>query len=92
MDDGEEGVLEVHREVVGDDLEAEVSVDEERAEDGNFYSEISMRHKIILSATIIAAFFCGMYYERGKEQTASETEIPRVYLEQLKTKMNIRQE
>lgn len=42
---------------------------------------------------LILAFFCGMYFEQSQKTSLAENiPTPRVYLEQLKTKMNIRRE
>ena len=42
---------------------------------------------------IVAAFFCGVYFEKSQKVIfAEKIPTPRVYLEQLKTKINIRRE
>ena len=43
-----------------------------------------------MTAALVAAFLCGMYFERSEETQKQETvDPPRVFIEQLKTKMNI---
>ena len=43
-----------------------------------------------MTAALIAAFLCGIYFEQSKKkQEIKNEEPPRVFIEQLKTKMNI---
>ncbi len=48
---------------------------------------------ILVTFCVFAAFFCGVYFEKSQKNILTEKiPTPRVYLEQLKTKMNIRRE
>ncbi|MEI6710978.1 MAG: hypothetical protein WCK88_01710 [bacterium] len=48
---------------------------------------------MLVTFCIVAAFFCGIYFEKSQTHSIiAKIPIPRVYLEQLKTKMNIRRE
>lgn len=38
---------------------------------------------------MIAAFFCGKYFAETREKEITKQDPPRVFIEQLKTKMNI---
>lgn len=50
-------------------------------------------HSLLISFCLFAAFFCGVYFEKSqKDAFIEKIPTPRVYLEQLKTKMNIRRE
>jgi hypothetical protein len=52
-----------------------------------------IRHSILITFCLFAAFFCGVYFEKSRENLViAKIPTPRVYLEQLKTKMNIRRE
>ncbi len=43
-----------------------------------------------MTAALVAAFLCGIYFEKSEESEVKETvDPPRVFIEQLKTKMNI---
>jgi hypothetical protein len=53
----------------------------------------SIRFSLFVTFCILAAFFCGIYFEQSQKRMISKKiSIPRVYLEQLKTKINIRRE
>ena len=53
----------------------------------------TIRASLFVTFCILAAFFCGVYFEKSRENSVIEnTPTPRVYLEQLKTKINIRRE
>lgn len=52
-----------------------------------------IRHSLLITFCIVAAFFCGVYFEKSQKVILAEKiPTPRVYLEQLKTKINIRRE
>lgn len=53
----------------------------------------TIRFSLAITFCLIAAFLCGMYFEKSQKIILMEKiPNPRVYLEQLKTKMNIRRE
>jgi len=53
----------------------------------------TVRQSLFITLCLFVAFFCGVYFEKSQKKSLSEeTLIPRVYLEQLKTKINIRRE
>ncbi len=53
----------------------------------------TVRSSLLVTSCILAAFFCGVYFEKSQKNSILKTiPTPRVYLEQLKTKMNIRRE
>ncbi len=53
----------------------------------------TIRQSLLITFCLFAAFFCGVYFEKSQKQMVIEKiSTPRVYLEQLKTKLNIRQE
>jgi hypothetical protein len=53
----------------------------------------TVRYSLLVTFCILAAFFCGVYFEKSQKKLVLEkVPTPRVYLEQLKTKMNIRRE
>ena len=54
----------------------------------------TVRQSLLVTFCIIAAFFCGMYFQKSliSREEKNLTITPRVYLEQLKTKINIRRE
>lgn len=48
---------------------------------------------LLITFCIFAAFFFGIYFEKSqKNLQAMNIPVPRIYLEQLKTKINIRRE
>ncbi len=52
-----------------------------------------INHPFVITVALVGAFLCGVYFERSQKNVALETiPTPRVYLEQLKTKMNIHRE
>jgi hypothetical protein len=52
-----------------------------------------IRHSLFMTFLIIAAFFFGVYFEKAQKNSHIENlPTPRIYLEQLKTKINIRRE
>lgn len=51
----------------------------------------SLKQPFLIALLLIAAFLFGKYFsEAQEEQTVLKEDPPRVYIEQLKTKMNIR--
>ncbi len=53
----------------------------------------TVRRPLFITFCIFAAFFCGVYFEKAQKKSLTEKiPTPRVYLEQLKTKINIRRE
>jgi hypothetical protein len=52
----------------------------------------TIRQSLLITVALVVAFFCGMYFEKSQKKIAEKIPTPRVYLEQLKTKMNIRRE
>lgn len=53
----------------------------------------TIRQSLLITVALVAAFFCGMYFEKSlNKRVLEKIPTPRVYLEQLKTKMNIRRE
>lgn len=52
-----------------------------------------IKHSLVITLCFCAAFLCGVYFEKSQKQSLIQKQsTPRVYLEQLKTKMNIRRE
>lgn len=49
-------------------------------------------HTLGTTVALIGAFLCGMFFGQDRAQQAQMSLPARVYLEQLKTKMNIRRE
>jgi len=60
----------------------------------SFPSMKTLRHSLLVTFCIIAAFLCGIYFQKSLASRAEKRSAlaPRVYLEQLKTKINIRRE
>lgn len=53
----------------------------------------TIRQSLFITVALVVVFFCGMYFAQSRQTIlTSHTPIPRVYLEQLKTKINIRRE
>ncbi len=53
----------------------------------------TIRQSLFITAILIVAFVCGVYFEKSQKKIFLEKmPTPRVYLEQLKTKINIRKE
>lgn len=48
-----------------------------------------IKHSLLVTVLMIAAFLCGKYFAETEKQTAEKQDPPRVMIEQLKTKMNI---
>jgi hypothetical protein len=48
-----------------------------------------MKKNFITSLLLIIAFLCGKYFAETQEKEVSKEDLPRVFIEQLKTKMNI---
>jgi hypothetical protein len=48
-----------------------------------------MKKNFITSLLLIIAFLCGKYFEASREKEVKKQDPPRVFIEQLKTKMNI---
>jgi len=54
----------------------------------------TVRFSLLVTFCILTAFVCGVYFQKSlasREEKESNI-VPRVYLEQLKTKINIRRE
>lgn len=49
----------------------------------------TVKHSFVISVLIIAAFLCGKYFAETQEKESQKQDPPRVFIEQLKTKMNI---
>ncbi len=54
----------------------------------------TIRVSLLVTFCIVAAFFCGIYFQKSLTSHTDKilTPNPRVYLEQLKTKINVRRE
>ena len=48
-----------------------------------------LRVSLAVTVLLIAAFLCGKYFAETQEKQILKQELPRVFIEQLKTKMNI---
>jgi hypothetical protein len=48
-----------------------------------------MKKNFITSLLLIIAFLCGKYFAETQQKEISKEDPPRVFIEQLKTKMNI---
>jgi len=48
-----------------------------------------MKKNFITSLLLIIAFLCGKYFAETQEKEVSKEDPPRVFIDQLKTKMNI---
>ncbi len=49
----------------------------------------TIKQSFVLSIAIITAFLCGKYFAETREKEIQNIDPPRVFIEQLKTKMNI---
>jgi hypothetical protein len=49
----------------------------------------TVKHSFLISVLMIAAFLCGKYFAETQKQEVQKQDPPRVFIEQLKTKMNI---
>lgn len=49
----------------------------------------TVKHSFLISVLMIAAFLCGKYFAEAQKKEAQKQDPPRVFIEQLKTKMNI---
>jgi hypothetical protein len=49
----------------------------------------SIRQSFFVTILIILAFLCGKYFAESQEKELQKQDPPRVFIEQLKTKMNI---
>ena len=49
----------------------------------------TINQSFFISIAIIIAFLCGKYFAETREKEVQEVDPPRVFIEQLKTKMNI---
>lgn len=49
----------------------------------------TIKQSFVLSIAIIIAFLCGKYFAETREKEIQNIDPPRVFIEQLKTKMNI---
>ena len=48
-----------------------------------------LKQSLIVTVLMIAAFLCGKYFAETRKIEAEKQDPPRVFIEQLKTKMNI---
>lgn len=48
-----------------------------------------MQQKILVIIVIVIAFLCGKFFQESREIEMMKQDPPRVFIEQLKTKMNI---
>jgi uncharacterized protein YneF (UPF0154 family) len=48
-----------------------------------------LKQSLIVTVFMIAAFLCGKYFSEAREKQILTQNPPRVFIEQLKTKMNI---
>ncbi len=51
-----------------------------------------LTHPLSITVALIGAFLCGMFFGQNRTQQPLTPPPARVYLEQLKTKINIRRE
>lgn len=49
----------------------------------------SLKHSLLAIVLLIIAFLCGKFFGESRVQEAQKVDPPRVFIEQLKTKMNI---
>ncbi len=49
----------------------------------------TIKQSFIVGTLIVAAFLCGKYFAETQERESQKQDPPRVFIEQLKTKMNI---
>jgi len=49
----------------------------------------TVKHSFFTTVLIIAAFLCGKYFAETREKQGTVQDPPRVFIEQLKTKINI---
>ena len=49
----------------------------------------NLKHSLLVAMLIIWGFLCGKYFAETERQEAQKQDPPRVFIEQLKTKMNI---
>lgn len=48
-----------------------------------------LRVSLVITMLLVTAFLCGKYFAETQEKQILKQEPPRVFIEQLKTKMNI---
>jgi len=48
-----------------------------------------LKQSLVVTVLMIAAFLCGKYFAEARKQENQKLDTPRVFIEQLKTKMNI---